>query len=87
MASNSFAQVSLHLLVLENSIEWSRSILNANCRICRKKNDDENMLLCDNCNKGYHMYCLKPKLTVSSNNNDFLYNHNKYLCNMCRLNF
>ncbi|XP_077296787.1 ATP-dependent chromatin assembly factor large subunit isoform X2 [Arctopsyche grandis] len=63
MESTSYAQINLHLQILENSIEWSRSILNANCRICRRKNDDENMLLCDSCNKGYHMYCLKPKLT------------------------
>jgi bromodomain adjacent to zinc finger domain protein 1A len=32
--------------------------------ICRKKSDPEQTLLCDECNKGYHMYCLKPKITT-----------------------
>lgn len=31
--------------------------------ICRRKNDPEQTLLCDACNKGWHMFCLKPKLT------------------------
>lgn len=31
--------------------------------ICRRKNDPEQTLLCDECNKAWHMFCLKPKLT------------------------
>lgn len=30
------------------------------CQNCKSLEDDENMLLCDKCDKGYHMYCLKP---------------------------
>ena len=41
---------------------FSRSILNTRCRICRRKTDPENMLLCDGCDRGHHLYCLKPKL-------------------------
>ena len=48
----------------DNSITWNRSALNARCRICRRKGDAEKMLLCDGCDKGHHMYCLKPPLTV-----------------------
>lgn len=48
----------------DNSITWNRSALNARCRICRRKGDPEKMLLCDGCDKGHHMYCLKPLLTV-----------------------
>lgn len=65
MASTSWSQLFVHLNTLENSITWSRSASNACCRICRKRRDAENMLLCDGCNKGHHLYCLKPKLTVS----------------------
>merc|ERR1719330_239667 len=36
--------------------------MNTRCRICRKKTDPDQMLLCDSCDKGYHLYCLKPKL-------------------------
>ncbi|KAL7301539.1 hypothetical protein TKK_0005971 [Trichogramma kaykai] len=63
MASTSWSQLFVHLNTLDNSIQWSRSALNAQCRVCRKRRDAENMLLCDGCNKGHHLYCLKPKLT------------------------
>lgn len=64
MASSSLSQVFLHLSTLEQSILWSKSILNARCRICRRKGDAEAMLLCDYCDRGHHMYCLKPPLKV-----------------------
>ena len=64
MSSTSWSQLFVHLNTLDNSIAWSRSSLNAQCRVCRKRKDAENMLLCDGCNKGHHLYCLKPKLTV-----------------------
>nr|XP_045619673.1 bromodomain adjacent to zinc finger domain protein 1A-like [Procambarus clarkii] len=62
MASTSLSQLCLHFATLENSITWSRSALNARCRICKRKADAENMLLCDGCDRGHHIYCLKPKL-------------------------
>merc|ERR1712106_727378 len=46
----------------DNSIVWSKSIMNTKCRICRKKTDSDKMLLCDACDRGHHIYCLKPKL-------------------------
>lgn len=64
MASTSWSQLFLHLSTLENSVAWDKSALNAQCRICRRRRDAENMLLCDECNKGHHLYCLKPKLNV-----------------------
>jgi len=36
--------------------------MNTKCRICRRKTDPDQMLLCDSCDKGHHLYCLKPKL-------------------------
>ncbi|XP_077995550.1 bromodomain adjacent to zinc finger domain protein 1A-like [Glandiceps talaboti] len=60
MASTSLAQVFLHMATLEASVMWSKSILNTRCRICRRKGDAERMLLCDGCDRGHHMYCLKP---------------------------
>lgn len=65
MESSSLAAVALHVLALDSSVAWSSSALNASCRICRRKADPDNMLLCDGCNKGHHLYCLKPKLNVS----------------------
>lgn len=33
------------------------------CEICLRGEDGISMLLCDECNRGYHMYCLDPPLT------------------------
>lgn len=33
------------------------------CQICEIDSDDVSTLLCDGCNKGYHLYCLSPPLT------------------------
>jgi len=62
MSSSTMGQLFIHLTSLDNSIVWSKSIMNTRCKICRKKADPDQMLLCDSCDKGYHMYCLKPKL-------------------------
>ena len=51
-------------VLTDNSISWNRSALNARCRICRRKGDPEKMLLCDGCDKGSHMHCLRPPLTA-----------------------
>ena len=48
------------------SIAWSKSALHARCRVCRRKGNAEQMLLCDLCDRGHHMYCLKPALKVKS---------------------
>ncbi|XP_063803947.1 bromodomain adjacent to zinc finger domain protein 1A [Pseudophryne corroboree] len=62
LSSGSFSQIFLHLSTLERSILWSHSILNARCKVCRKKGDGESMLLCDGCERGHHIYCVRPKL-------------------------
>eukprot|EP00096_Caligus_rogercresseyi_P009103 TRINITY_DN3029_c0_g1_i3.p1 TRINITY_DN3029_c0_g1~~TRINITY_DN3029_c0_g1_i3.p1 ORF type:complete len:1517 (+),score=584.82 TRINITY_DN3029_c0_g1_i3:77-4552(+) len=62
MNCTSYAQLFIHLTTLENSIIWSKSIMNTRCRVCRRKSEPENMLLCDGCDRGHHMKCLKPPL-------------------------
>ena len=62
MSSTCCPQLFVHLTTLESSIMWSKSLLNTKCRICRRKTDPEKMLLCDGCDRGHHLYCLKPKL-------------------------
>lgn len=58
----SFAQVFICLGIMEQSVDWSKSVLRAKCKTCKKSGDAEKLLLCDKCDKGYHMYCLKPPL-------------------------
>lgn len=63
MSCTNLAQVFIHLSNLDNCISWDKSVLNARCSICRRKGDAEHMLLCDGCDKGFHMYCLKPPIS------------------------
>jgi len=30
------------------------------CEICRQDKDDHQILICDECHRGYHMYCVRP---------------------------
>ncbi|KTG44960.1 hypothetical protein cypCar_00016621 [Cyprinus carpio] len=66
LACSSLSQVFLHLSTLERSIVWAKSILNTRCKVCRRKGDAENMLLCDACDRGYHIFCVRPKLKQST---------------------
>lgn len=62
LSCSSLSQLFLHLATLDRSVLWAKSILNARCKVCRKKGDSENMLLCDGCDRGHHIYCVRPKL-------------------------
>ncbi|XP_053093526.1 bromodomain adjacent to zinc finger domain protein 1A isoform X1 [Pangasianodon hypophthalmus] len=62
LTCSSLSQIFLHLSTLERSVLWAKSILNARCKVCRRKGDSENMLLCDGCDRGHHIYCVRPKL-------------------------
>ncbi|VUG17811.1 DEBR0S2_16864g1_1 [Brettanomyces bruxellensis] len=42
--------------------------LNKGCSICHKNNHFDKMLLCNGCEKGFHMYCLNPALRVVPKN-------------------
>lgn len=33
------------------------------CSICGTSDNDDQLLFCDDCDRGYHMYCLSPPLT------------------------
>lgn len=63
MNSQNSSQLFLHYNVLYDAIKWTRSAQNAKC-VCRSSKDPDKLLLCDGCNIGRHIYCLKPKLTV-----------------------
>ncbi|XP_072016155.1 tyrosine-protein kinase BAZ1B-like [Amphiura filiformis] len=54
----------LHVLlaVFETCVKWEKSAANARCKICRKKGDDNKLLLCDECNQPFHLFCLRPAL-------------------------
>lgn len=62
MRATNYSQIFLHYNVLYDTIQWNRSAERIACMICRRKGIPEQTLLCDECNRACHMYCLKPKL-------------------------
>ncbi|KAF5393073.1 hypothetical protein D9757_001208 [Collybiopsis confluens] len=46
----------------EKPVVKSRDAGNEHCEICGKKNRGDQMLLCDGCDCGFHMFCLDPPL-------------------------
>ncbi|XP_065166664.1 bromodomain adjacent to zinc finger domain protein 2B isoform X6 [Atheta coriaria] len=34
----------------------------SNCQFCNSGDNEDKLLLCDSCDKGYHTYCFRPKL-------------------------
>ena len=48
--------------MLHETILWSKSVLKARCKLCRKGHREDEMLLCDKCDEGFHMFCLNPPL-------------------------
>lgn len=54
----------LYILVdeLNNSIAWDKSIMKVICQICNSDSNEDKLLLCDNCDRGNHTYCFKPRL-------------------------
>jgi len=61
--ANNAAQLAMTFYVLETSIAWHKSIMKAFCQLCHSGDDEDALLLCDGCDKGYHMYCFKPRMT------------------------
>lgn len=59
----SFSQLFINVYILEKSINWDLSAMKTanKCKVCRRK-ANEQMILCDLCNKGYHIYCLTPPI-------------------------
>lgn len=57
--STSFSQVFLHYITLFDAINWSDTVNNIYCTICRLDSDPDKTLLCDKCNKGWHTFCVK----------------------------
>jgi hypothetical protein len=54
-----------HLPNLDPTIITSTWIppLDYPCQVCQRTDDADQILLCDNYNGGYHLFCLKPELT------------------------
>ncbi|MCP9259133.1 hypothetical protein DINM_002101 [Dirofilaria immitis] len=48
----------------DSAIAWEKSIMKASCQICRTSENESQLLLCDACDMGYHMYCFRPRIAA-----------------------
>ncbi|XP_023228332.1 bromodomain adjacent to zinc finger domain protein 2B-like isoform X1 [Centruroides sculpturatus] len=55
-------QLAMCINLLETCVAWDKSIMRASCQFCHNGDNEEMLLLCDGCDKGYHTYCFKPKM-------------------------
>jgi len=62
MTVTSPSSLYLHCIHFDECINWDKSPENIRCVICKRKTDAETMLICDECDKAYHMACHKPKV-------------------------
>lgn len=66
-----YSRLYVLMLVFENCITWNKSTVGLKCKVCRKKQKDESIIVCDQCCYGYHPECLRgcndPCLKNSAN--------------------
>ena len=60
--ATSASQLSICIEQLDSCIAWDKSIMKVICQICNYDDNEDKLLLCDNCDSGYHTYCFKPVL-------------------------
>ncbi|KXJ04977.1 Bromodomain adjacent to zinc finger domain protein 2B, partial [Exaiptasia diaphana] len=51
------SQLSMCMTLFTSCIAWEKSIMKVFCQMCRKGDNEELLLLCDACDRGYHTYC------------------------------
>ena len=44
-----------------------KTFASVHCEVCNRSDNDDLLLLCDECNKGYHTFCLNPPLKSCDN--------------------
>jgi len=49
------------------------------CAICGTSENDDKLLFCDDCDRGFHLYCLNPPLSVPPETD--------WSCDLCRTEF
>ncbi|MEE6468929.1 hypothetical protein FKM82_008427 [Ascaphus truei] len=60
--AQTFSRMHVLLGMLDACIKWDMSTENTRCKVCRKKGEDDKLILCDECSKGFHLFCLRPVL-------------------------
>ncbi|XP_050306247.1 bromodomain adjacent to zinc finger domain protein 2B isoform X3 [Anthonomus grandis grandis] len=45
---------------IQNARKYNSKL--SNCQFCQSGDNEDKLLLCDSCDRGYHTYCFKPKM-------------------------
>lgn len=61
---NTLAQFALCLYQFRDILP-STDYDKVKCTTCKRSDSEDLMLLCDECDAGYHTFCLRPKLKVN----------------------
>lgn len=54
-----YSRLYVLMMIFENCITWNKSTLGVKCKICRKKQKDECIIVCDSCCYGFHPECVR----------------------------
>ncbi|XP_030849872.1 tyrosine-protein kinase BAZ1B-like [Strongylocentrotus purpuratus] len=60
--ATSLSRLHILLCIYEISVKWEKSAANAKCKICRRKGNEDKVIMCDKCNQPFHLFCLRPAL-------------------------
>ena len=58
---------------------WNATLDEIACKVCKSKDEGEKMLLCDGCDCGFHIYCLKPPMKKIPEGDD------DWFCKTCKV--
>ncbi|KAI2805977.1 Zinc finger protein ubi-d4 [Blomia tropicalis] len=61
-AHPSCLQFTANMILSVKKYRW-QCIECKSCGLCGTSDNDDQLLFCDDCDRGYHMYCLKPPMT------------------------
>jgi len=67
-----------NMLVTTKKYGW-QCIECKSCTFCGTSEDDDKLLFCDDCDRGFHLYCLKPPLKDPPDG--------KWSCHLCQSEF
>jgi len=67
------------MMIFENSIAWNKSAAGLKCKVCRRKNKDDYIVVCDQCCQGYHLECLRGYANEEMKNS----HHDLWFCPAC----
>ncbi|GMT08418.1 hypothetical protein PENTCL1PPCAC_30592, partial [Pristionchus entomophagus] len=63
--AKSVPMIAMFLYTLDSKIAWDRSRYQGKCRVCRRKGEAEQFVLCADCCVTYHLTCVRPMLEVA----------------------